>query len=118
MADKRLAAGTDSGWRFPNRYPSPSLSTGEGGGEDKANLEPRAEGFGLREVTKSMDQIKVTVDSIEVTIPKGSTVLDAAKAAGIYVPTLCFMEGHKPLGACRVCLLNRTDRKEPNPKSY
>jgi iron-only hydrogenase group A len=52
-----------------------------------------------------MEQIKVTVDNIEVSVPKGSTVLDAAKAAGIYVPTLCFMEGHKPLGACRVCLV-------------
>ena len=52
-----------------------------------------------------MEQIKVTVDGIEVSIPKGGTVLDAAKAAGINVPTLCYMEGCKPLGACRVCLV-------------
>ncbi len=52
-----------------------------------------------------MDNIKVTVDSIEVEVPKGSTVLDAAKAAGIYIPTLCHMEGHKAIGACRVCLV-------------
>lgn len=52
-----------------------------------------------------MEQITVTIDGIEVKVPKGSTVLDAAKAAGIYIPTLCHMEGHKPLGACRVCLV-------------
>jgi len=52
-----------------------------------------------------MENIKVTIDGIEVSVPKGSTVLDAAKAAGVYVPTLCHMEGRKPLGACRVCLV-------------
>lgn len=53
-----------------------------------------------------MEQITVTVDNIKVQVPKGSTVLDAAKTAGIFVPTLCHMEGHKPLGACRVCLVD------------
>lgn len=52
-----------------------------------------------------MDQITVTVDNIPVQLPKGSTVLDAARKAGVYVPTLCHMEGHKPIGACRVCLV-------------
>ena len=52
-----------------------------------------------------MDKITVKVDNIEVQVPKGSTVLDAAKAAGIDVPTLCYMEHRKPLGACRVCLV-------------
>ena len=52
-----------------------------------------------------MDNIKVTVDNIQVEVPKGSTVLDAARAAGIDIPTLCYMEGRKPLGACRVCLV-------------
>ncbi|MHB9036675.1 MAG: NADH-dependent [FeFe] hydrogenase, group A6 [Armatimonadota bacterium] len=52
-----------------------------------------------------MENIKVTVDNISVEIPKGSTALDAAKAAGVYVPTLCHIDGHKALGACRVCLV-------------
>jgi iron-only hydrogenase group A len=52
-----------------------------------------------------MENIKVTVDNITVEIPKGSTALDAAKAAGVYVPTLCHIDGHKALGACRVCLV-------------
>jgi NADP-reducing hydrogenase subunit HndD len=52
-----------------------------------------------------MEQMNVTIDGIQVSVPKGSTVLDAAKAAWVYIPTLCHMEGHKPLGACRVCLV-------------
>lgn len=52
-----------------------------------------------------MENINVTIDGIKVAVPKGSTVLDAAKAAGIQIPTLCYMEGCKPLGACRVCLV-------------
>lgn len=52
-----------------------------------------------------MEHITVKVDNIDVKVPKGSTVLDAAKAAGVYVPTLCHMEGRPPLGACRVCLV-------------
>lgn len=52
-----------------------------------------------------MDQVTLTVDGIEVKVQKGNTVLDAANAAGIYIPTLCHMQGHKPLGACRVCLV-------------
>ena len=52
-----------------------------------------------------MENITVTVDNIEVEVPKGSSVLDAARAAGVWVPTLCYMEGHKALGACRVCMV-------------
>ena len=52
-----------------------------------------------------MDQITVTVDGIEAKVSKGSTVLDAANAAGVYIPTLCHMSGHKPIGPCRVCLV-------------
>ncbi|MFQ3549193.1 MAG: [Fe-Fe] hydrogenase large subunit C-terminal domain-containing protein, partial [Armatimonadota bacterium] len=52
-----------------------------------------------------MNEITLTIDGIEVKLPKGSTVLDAAKLAGVDIPTLCYMEGHKPIGACRVCLV-------------
>ena len=35
-----------------------------------------------------MADIKLTVDNIEVTVPEGSTLLEAARAAGIEIPTL------------------------------
>jgi NADP-reducing hydrogenase subunit HndD len=51
-----------------------------------------------------MADVKLTVDNIEVTVPEGSTLLDAAKAAGINIPTLCYLRGVNEIGACRMCL--------------
>jgi len=52
-----------------------------------------------------MEEVTLTIDNIQVTVPNGSTVLDAAKAAGIYIPTLCYLEGVHKAGACRVCVV-------------
>ena len=49
--------------------------------------------------------LRVRVDGVEVEVPAGATVLDAARAAGRWVPTLCFDERQDPFGACRVCLV-------------
>ncbi|MFP4152983.1 MAG: NADH-dependent [FeFe] hydrogenase, group A6 [Alkalispirochaeta sp.] len=46
---------------------------------------------------------EVTINSKTVHVPDGSTILDAALEAGIHIPTLCYLHGHDPLGACRVC---------------
>lgn len=48
---------------------------------------------------------RVTVDGIEVEVGVGATVLEAARAAGRWVPTLCYDERQDPFGACRVCLV-------------
>ena len=49
--------------------------------------------------------IKLTIDNIEVSVPNGSTILEAAKLAGIKIPTLCYMKDINEIGACRVCLV-------------
>jgi NADP-reducing hydrogenase subunit HndD len=49
--------------------------------------------------------INVKINNIDVQVPQGTMVLEAAKKAGINIPTLCFLEGKKPQGACRVCLV-------------
>ena len=36
-----------------------------------------------------MKTVSLTIDNHQVTVPEGATVLDAAREAGIYVPTLC-----------------------------
>lgn len=51
-----------------------------------------------------MADIKLTVDNIEVTVPEGSTLLEAARAAGIEIPTLCFLKDINEIGACRMCV--------------
>ena len=57
----------------------------------------------------------VTVDGVEVEMEAGATLLDAAKAAGRWVPTLCFDERQAPFGACRVCLVGLADSPKPVP---
>jgi predicted molibdopterin-dependent oxidoreductase YjgC len=52
-----------------------------------------------------MENINLTINGHSVAVPKGATVLEAALAAGIYVPTLCYYPDLKPYGACRVCVV-------------
>lgn len=51
-----------------------------------------------------MADIKVTVDNITVTVPEGTTLLDAARIAGIDIPTLCYLREINEIGACRLCV--------------
>ncbi|MBN2223597.1 MAG: iron hydrogenase small subunit [Deltaproteobacteria bacterium] len=52
-----------------------------------------------------MSLVNVTIDDIDVSVEKGSTILSAAKKAGVQIPTLCASQeiGHTP-GVCRVCV--------------
>src|SRR5690554_4895620 len=52
-----------------------------------------------------MDMIKVTIDGVQVEVPKGSTALEAARAANIDIPTLCYLKDINEIGACRMCLV-------------
>jgi predicted molibdopterin-dependent oxidoreductase YjgC len=58
---------------------------------------------------------EVTVDGIDVLVGPEATILDAARAAGRWVPTLCFDERQRPFGACRVCLVGVVDELKPVP---
>ena len=49
--------------------------------------------------------VTVTVDGRAVEVPDGSTILEAAQAAGAQVPTLCYLKDLNEIGACRVCLV-------------
>ncbi len=48
---------------------------------------------------------RVSIDGVEVSVDPGSTILEASRKAGVVIPTLCNMETHEPLGACRVCVV-------------
>jgi len=52
-----------------------------------------------------VDEITLTIDGQEVRIRKGSTVLEAARQAGIYVPALCDHPDLKPIGSCKLCIV-------------
>jgi len=50
-----------------------------------------------------MSEFIVQIDGVEVTAPEGTTVLEAAKKAGVTIPTLCHHEILEPYGGCRLC---------------
>jgi predicted molibdopterin-dependent oxidoreductase YjgC len=49
--------------------------------------------------------IRLSVDGHQVEVKEGATVLEAARQAGVYVPTLCHHEGLSPFGGCRLCIV-------------
>ena len=49
--------------------------------------------------------ISLKINGLDVTVEKGTTLLEAAKFLGFPIPTLCFMEGLLPYGACRLCVV-------------
>lgn len=49
------------------------------------------------------DMVKITIDGKEIDAKFGQTILEAADAAGIYIPRLCSHPDLKPIGSCRVC---------------
>jgi NADH dehydrogenase/NADH:ubiquinone oxidoreductase subunit G len=51
---------------------------------------------------------KLMINGKPVEAQDGATILDAARRAGIRIPTLCFLEKREPIGACRVCLVEVT----------
>lgn len=63
--------------------------------------------------------IKLTIDGVMVEVPKGSYIIDAAKAAGITIPTLCYLELHKEKSgdnaSCRICCVEVAGRKNLAP---
>lgn len=64
--------------------------------------------------------IKITIDQKTVSVPKGTTILEAAEKAGIDIPTLCHMKLHdmnienKP-GGCRICVVEVNGRRNLTP---
>lgn len=49
--------------------------------------------------------VELTIDGVKITVPNGTTVLEAAKSMAIIIPTLCHHPGLSAYGACRVCLV-------------
>jgi bidirectional [NiFe] hydrogenase diaphorase subunit len=61
-----------------------------------------------------MSEILLQIDGREVEAKEGMTVLDAARSAGIFIPTLCHHEELEPYGACRICVVEAESRGRTN----
>ena len=57
------------------------------------------------------EMINLTIDGQKVTVPKGTTILNAAKKAGIDIPTLCFLKDINEVGDCRMCIVEVEGRR-------
>jgi formate dehydrogenase major subunit len=59
--------------------------------------------------------MQIQIDGTELEVEPGTTILQAAQAAGVSVPTLCFDDRQAPFGACRVCLVGVAGARGPLP---
>lgn len=59
------------------------------------------------------DTVKLTIDGLEVEVPEGSTVLQAAEQAGVEIPVFCFHQRLKVAGNCRMCLVEMQGSPKP-----
>jgi len=53
----------------------------------------------------SISTATLIIDGVEITVPEGTTILEAARDNGIIIPTLCYLEGLTSYGGCRLCLV-------------
>ena len=49
--------------------------------------------------------VNLKIDNIPVSVPAGTSVLEAARSAGIKIPSLCFLKDINEIGACRICVV-------------
>ena len=52
-----------------------------------------------------MDTVTLKINGREVTVPAGSTIMEAAHIAGVDIPSLCYLKGLNEIGSCRLCLV-------------
>ena len=55
------------------------------------------------------DMINVKINGFAVQVPKGSTILEAARAASVTIPTLCYLKDINEIGACRMCIVEANE---------
>ena len=49
--------------------------------------------------------VSITINGAAVSVPEGTTIMEAAKTAGFPIPSLCYWKGLNEIGACRVCVV-------------
>ncbi len=57
---------------------------------------------------ENVQTVNLKVNGIPVTVPAGSTILEAARAANVDIPTLCYLKEINCIGACRICVVEAT----------
>ncbi len=55
-----------------------------------------------------MANVNLKINNIPVTVPEGTTILEAARKANVVIPTLCYLKDVNCVGSCRMCLVEAT----------
>ncbi|SDM62393.1 NADH-dependent [FeFe] hydrogenase, group A6 [Acetanaerobacterium elongatum] len=53
-----------------------------------------------------MENVNIKINGMPLSVPKDSTILEAARQAGIEIPTLCYLKDINAIGACRICVVD------------
>ena len=57
------------------------------------------------------NMVNLTIDGISVSVPAGTTILEAARKIHVHIPTLCFLKDINQMGECRMCLVEVEGRR-------
>ena len=57
----------------------------------------------------------LTIDGRDITVADGATILDACRALGIHIPTLCHADGLPPFTSCMVCVVKNVKTGKLTP---
>ncbi len=57
--------------------------------------------------------VNIKINGVDYSVPEGSTILEAAKFAGIKIPTLCYLKDINAIGACRICVVEVKGARTP-----
>ena len=52
-----------------------------------------------------MEMVNIKINGMPLSVPNGISILEAARYAGIEIPTLCFLKDINEIGACRICMV-------------
>ena len=92
-------------------------------GSNEVNLGPLGQ-FTLMAAVAGAETVRITVNEIDLDVPKGEMIVESVKRLGLEIPIFCYHRRLKPVGMCRMCLVEvgfRQDdgsvRKMPKPQA-
>ncbi len=68
----------------------------------------------MSDVTAAIDQVTLTIDGRTVTAAHGELIIEAAERAGVFIPRFCYHPRMKPVGMCRMCLVEVSGPRGPS----
>ena len=72
-----------------------------------------SEGAFVLPVREGPETVHITIDDREVEVPNGELLIRAAQEHGVYIPRFCWHERMKPVGMCRMCLVEIEGHARP-----